>query len=50
LLKVRPYGGLGKPDGLKLNGIYQLLVFADDGNILDGSLHTVKKIQTLMVV
>ena len=27
-------------DGLKLNGTYQLLVFADDGNILNGKVHT----------
>jgi len=28
---------------LKLNGTYQLLVYADDVNILCGSVHTVKK-------
>ena len=28
---------------LKLNGTHQLLVYADDANILGGSLHTVKK-------
>jgi len=30
-------------DGLKLNGTYQLLAYADDVNILGGSVHTVKK-------
>jgi len=30
-------------DGLKLNGTHQLLVYADDVNILGGSVHTVKK-------
>ena len=30
-------------DGLKLNGIFQLLVYADDVNILGRSVHTVKK-------
>jgi hypothetical protein len=28
---------------MKLNGTYQLLVYADDVNILDGSVHTVEK-------
>jgi len=31
-----------KPDGLKLSGIHQLLVYADDVNILGGSVHTIK--------
>jgi hypothetical protein len=30
-------------DGLKLNGTHQLLVYADDINILGGSVHTLKK-------
>jgi len=30
-------------DGLKLNGAHQLLVYADDVNILGGSVHTVKE-------
>ena len=28
---------------MKLNGTYQLLVYADDVNILSGSIHTLKK-------
>jgi len=30
-------------DGLKLNGTHQLLAYADDINILAGSIHTVKE-------
>ena len=30
-------------DGLKLNGKFQLLVYADDVNILGGSVQTVKR-------
>jgi len=30
-------------DGLKLNGTHQLPVYADDVNILGGSLHTIKE-------
>jgi hypothetical protein len=33
-------------EGLKLNGTHQLLVYTDDVNILEGSLHT-RKMQTL---
>ena len=29
-------------DDLKLNGTHQLLVYADDINILGGSIHTIK--------
>jgi len=30
-------------DGLKLNGTHQLLAYADDVNILVGSIHTLKE-------
>jgi hypothetical protein len=30
-------------DGLKLNGTHQLLAYADDVNVMGGSVHTVKK-------
>jgi len=30
-------------DGLKLNGAHQLLAYADDFNILGGSIHTLKE-------
>ena len=30
-------------DSLKLNGTHQLLAYADDVNILGGSVHTVKE-------
>jgi len=30
-------------DGLKLNGTHQLLIYADDVNILGRSVHTIKK-------
>jgi len=30
-------------DGLKLNGTHRLLTYADDVNILAGSIHTLKE-------
>jgi len=36
-------------DGLKLNGTHQLLAYADDVNILEGSVHTVKKNEEALV-
>ena len=37
-------------NGLKLNGTHQLLVYADDVNIMGGSVHTIKKITDTLVV
>jgi hypothetical protein len=37
-------------DGLKLKGTLQLLVYADDVNILGGSVHTIKEITEALVV
>jgi len=37
-------------DGLKLNGTHQLLVYADDVNILGGSVYTVKENAEALVV
>ena len=37
-------------DGLKLNGTYQLLFYADDVNILGGSVHTLKKNTAALVL
>ena len=37
-------------DGLKLNGTYQLVVYADDVSILGGSVHTIKKNSETLVV
>jgi hypothetical protein len=37
-------------DGLKLNGTHHLLVYADDVNILGGSVHTVKENGEALVV
>jgi hypothetical protein len=34
---------------LKLNGIHQLQVYADDVNILRGSIHTTKNTKALVV-
>ena len=35
---------------MKLNGTHQLLAYADDDNILGGSIHTVKEIAESLVV
>jgi len=37
-------------DGLKLHGTHKLLLYADDVNILGGSLHTTKKNTHALVV
>jgi len=37
-------------DGLILNGAHQLLVYADDVNTLDGSVHTIKKNTETLVI
>jgi hypothetical protein len=37
-------------DGLDLNGMHQLLAYADDINILGGSLHTVKEKAEALIV
>jgi len=37
-------------DGLKLNGTHQLLVYADDVNILAGSIHIIRAKAEALVV
>jgi len=37
-------------DGLKLNVTHQLLVYADDVNLLEGSVHTIKKEAKALIV
>jgi hypothetical protein len=37
-------------DGLKLNNMHQLLAYADDVNILGGSVHAVKENAEALVV
>jgi hypothetical protein len=40
----------GKPRWLEINGTNQLLVYANDINILDKSIHTIKKNTDALVV
>jgi len=37
-------------DDLKLNGTHQLLVYADDVNVMGGSVHTIKENREGLVV
>jgi hypothetical protein len=37
-------------EGLKLNGTHRLVVYADDVNILGGSVHAIKKNTEALVV
>jgi len=37
-------------DGLKFNGTHQLLAYADEVNILEGSVHTIKNYEETPVV
>ena len=37
-------------DGLKLNGTHQLLAYADDVNILGGSVHVVKENAEALII
>jgi len=37
-------------DGLQLDGTHELMVYADDVNILGGSVHTIKKNTETLVV
>jgi len=37
-------------DGLKLNGTHQLLVYADDVNMLGGSVHTIEENGEALIV
>jgi hypothetical protein len=39
-----------KQDGLKLNGTYHLLVYADDVNVFCGSVHTLENNKDALVV
>ena len=43
MLIVRHYEGSGKPGWLETKFTHQLLAFANDVNILGGSIHTLKE-------
>ena len=36
-------------DGLKLNGTHQILVYADDVNILGGNIHSTKRNKVFLI-
>ena len=48
-LKYAIRGAQVNQNGLKLNSANQLLVYADDVNILGGSIHTIKNTEALVV-
>ena len=37
-------------DGLKLNGLHQFLLYADDINMLEGSVHTVEENEQALIM
>ena len=51
MLESTPLGAVQvNQNGLKLNGTHQLLVYADDVNVLGGSIHTVKENAEALIV
>jgi hypothetical protein len=43
-------GVLANQEGLKINGTHQLVVYADDVNISDGHVYTIKRNTELLIV